>query len=119
MQVKQIDALHTEAAKRSVARAARIGGRAIEAHQLAIGEGEPEFCGNNDLVPHALNRPTEDFLAMIRAVKFGGIEEGDTELDGVTNGGNGFRIVTCAVAGHPPSHRHATDTDGRNLQIQA
>jgi hypothetical protein len=92
------------------------GRAAVETALRAPGVGdETELRGEHDLVPAVLDGPADELLVVVRAVDLGGVEEGDTEVEGPVDGADGLRLIgDGAVA---PGHSHGAEADARDLEI--
>ena len=80
-------------------------------------ECEPELGGDHDLVADRLQGFADELFVDEGAVDLGGVEEGDTALDGGAQQGDvGVPIGAGAVA---LAHAHRAEADGRDLEVGA
>jgi predicted dehydrogenase len=95
-----VDAVRTQPAQGGGARLAQVGGGdVLPRHPAgALLEGVAELGRDHDAVAVGADDAAEDLLAVARAVDVGGVEEGDAELEGAAQRGDGFGVVDLAPA---------------------
>ena len=94
--VEEVDRVDAEPLQRAFAGAARIFRAAVDADRLVAVPAQRELGGDDEAVAPAPDRLAEQLLVGERAVHFGGVEEGDAEIDRAVDGGD--RFVVAGVA---------------------
>ena len=62
--------------------------------------------------PELLERAGEQFLVLVRPVRFGRVEEGHAELDGAMDRGDGLALVALLGRAVGLAHPHEPEADG-------
>src|SRR3546814_5145252 len=79
--IEKVDRVDAEPLERAFAGAPRVGGRAVDAGDLLALEPEAELGRDDQPIALAPDRFAEQFLVAERTIDFGGVEEGDAEVD--------------------------------------
>ena len=109
MQVEEIDVVDAQPLQAGLAGLSDIAGVAVHPRP-----GDAELGGQEDLVAPPRQEPPDQGLVVAHAVDVGGVPEGDPELQGAAEGGQGFRLVRrLAVDG---AHGHAPQAQGGDLR---
>src|SRR5207244_10961115 len=86
-----------EAPQARVARLWHVLGAAVHAHAAVGVPHVAELGGEHHLVSPAQDRPAHEVLVVAPAVHVGGVEEVDTEVEGVVD--DSYRLDVVALAG--------------------
>src|ERR1051325_11273249 len=113
MLVIKVDRVDAEPLQASPAGLLHIGGAAIDAIGAAGLAGLAEFCGDDDLVAHRLERAAEQFLVMAPAIHIRAVEMIDAALDGAPQQGLGGLVVARALSA---GQGHAAEPDRQYLR---
>jgi hypothetical protein len=111
--VEQIDHVALESLERSLGDLLDVLRLAVEAREG--GEVEAELRGDHHLIPEGSKRFANELLISERAVDLGGVKEGDPAFHGYTDNGDRLLLIGSRAVGE--AHVHATEPDGRNLQV--
>jgi len=116
--VVEVDVIDAETAQAALAGFADIVGFAVDAAGPGIGgvANDAEFGGEDDFVALAHDGASDELFVSVRSVDVGGVEEGDAEIDGLVDGGDGFGVVASGVE---LRHAHAAESFGGNLESAA
>ena len=115
--VEQVDVVGAQALERPFDRGLDVRGTAVDHAGAAAGVGdEPELRGDLDLVAAALDGLADDLLTQERPVDLGGVDVGDTELEGTVDGADRLRVVQGALAGVGAGHGHRAEADAGDLK---
>jgi hypothetical protein len=89
--VVEVDSVGAKALQGALDGGADVGRAAVEWAGSTTGMGQDaELRGDDDQVASALQRLTNDFLAVERAVAFSGVDVGDAEVERAMVGADGF-----------------------------
>ena len=94
-------------------RLADVRGAAVETHHLPVLDLPPELGRQDHLVALARERLAQELLVGEGPIDLGGVEEGDPQLQGPVEGGEGLDIVGGAVR---LAHPHAAEAEGADRQ---
>jgi hypothetical protein len=115
--VVQVDVVGAEPPQGAVDRGADVGRAAVEVAGAAAGVGDHAELGrHHDLVAAAVDGAAEEFLVGVGPVDLGGVEQGNTEVEGSVDGADGLGVV-AARAGVGVGHPHATEADAGDVQL--
>ncbi len=113
--VQQVDAVGLQPLQRSVHGTSDVVGMAIEAQPLARVrfKVEPEFRRDDHLLSHWRERGSDEFFVDEWTIRFGGVEEGHTQIDrGADKGDPRLAFGGWSEVG---AEAHAAETESRHL----
>jgi hypothetical protein len=109
--VEKVDRIDLEPPERRLRHRADVLGPAVHG---AGAELHAELGRDHDLAPDGRERLANQLFVRERTVRLGGVEEGDTMVDGRPDELDHLRAIRrCAVR---EAHAHAAQADGRDLQ---
>jgi hypothetical protein len=115
--VVQVDVVGGEPPQGAFDRGADVGRAAVEVAGAAAGVGDHAELGrHDDLVATALDGAADEFLVGERPEDFGGVEQGDADIECPVDGTDGLGVV-AAGAGVGMGHPHATEADAGDVQF--
>ena len=115
--VVQVDAVGAQPLQRALDSSTDVGGAAVDHAALAPGvRDEPELRGDHNLVAAALDRLSDDLLAVERPVDLGGVDLSHPQIQGPADGADRLRVVKAPAAGVGPGHRHRPKADTGDVQ---
>ena len=78
---------------------------------------EAELGGDRHLVAAALDRTSDEFLAVEGPVDLGGVDVGDAELDGAVDGADRLGVVERSASGVGAGHGHGAKADAGDHEV--
>ena len=113
--IEQVDGVDVEPLERRLRDLLDVLGPAVEARLLAVRvDVEPELGGDHHLLADRRERLAHQLLVRERAVDFGGVEEGDAEVDGRPDQRDPLLLVHGRAVAE--AHAHAAEPEGRDFQ---
>lgn len=115
MLVQQVDVIGPQPPQRGIDHLADVLRPAVHASDLAGGRDvEAELRRDDDALPYRRKCLADDFLARVRAIGFGGIEERNAPV--VRCADQLDRIVTIDGRTRTPGNVHTTEADCRHIE---
>jgi hypothetical protein len=113
--VEEIDPIGIQPLERGFHDLLDVLGPAVQASLLAVGvDVEPKLGGDHHLLADGRERLAHQLLVRERTVDFGGVEEGNPEVDGGPNDGD--HLLHIAGRSVAEAHTHAAEPESRDLQ---
>ncbi len=113
MLVVEVDLFQAEPLKTGVAGFEHILGAPVDV-RVAVGIPHvAEFRRDDVVVAAALDGPAQEFLVLAEAVEVGGIEEVDSDVGSMMQGGDALLFASGRIK---PRHDHAAEANRRNLE---
>ena len=95
-----------------------VGGAAVDgAGTSPRVRDQSELGGNDDVVAAADDRLRDDFFAVEGAVDLGGVDVGDTEVEGAVDGADRLTVVEAAFGRVGAGHGHGAEADAGDGEI--
>jgi hypothetical protein len=107
--IVQVDGVDAEPLQRRVAGAPDVRGRSVDTDEGSVrGAHVAELRRDDDLIAPVFDRRADEPFVRGRAVRVGGVQEVDAEIEGAVNRRDRFGVVPAGVEiGHP----HAAESD--------
>ncbi len=110
VQLKQIQGIHLQLAQAQFGLLAQVFGAAHGDPLVGSGPGKPDFGGDPQTLGVRMQRLGDDFLADVRAVGVGGVDEVHSQFDGPTDDGDGGVPVGGLAPYAVPDDAHGPET---------
>ncbi len=114
MQVIEIDDLHAQPLEARLAGLRHVFGAAIDTRLAVRPTDIAELRCQHDFVAPALESAADQRLVSAGTIHVGRVDQIDAEIDGPVDGRDGFGLAGLAI---DRRHAHATEADGRNLEL--
>jgi hypothetical protein len=107
VKIEQVESIHAQPSERALGCLARVHRRAVDSGHVSavIVDAEREFGADDDLFPASLDRATDQFLFVERALDLGRVEEIDAQIDRLPDGGDRLALIGFAIDEHTALRR--------------